>query len=709
MSILREACPKPINPTTYEVELAGGDKVEIGEREAVDFKPHLKLNRWGGECFIKVGLPTTEKISPVVEEGKIKWCGQKIDTRFYPLEPRTVIAKDKHGRDVSFTQNGLGGFEFEIALKEKPTTNQIVFDIEAQELRFSYQPPLHPDHPTWNEEASCPENVVGSYAVYHATKKNNKYMTGKAFHIYRPIAEDALGNKAWCSLHIDGYIDPKSLTITLPQQFMDEAIYPVTIDPDFGRTTIGETWYSIAEGPGKADREYRRGAAWTMPAPGGTANWIKAYLYGDFGEDPCDCKVFINQKDSGGAGTHGQIATKENLGCALAADWEQFNLASEALTAAVVYILNIIGDMDSIYYNCRYRVAGDANGAVASYMEGEADYDAPASPWVENPEGTTIDYSIYCNYSPPVVSVASAATGITSASAILNGILSEDMGDVWQGRFQWGKTEDYGNNTDWQPDPAALTTGDTFSQLIAALEPGTLYHFRAQAQDSLGIFGIVSGPDIAFWTLKPSVGKAYAFSRELHIKRATVAVDKASIAASGITTLADCKGINLVEVPSSLTLTVEATYDGSATQGIKIHVRTSLTDQALGTHTGADGAAALTDAAAHFVDDELIGLTIKNLTDGSSGAITANTGTGVTATLVGGTNNDWDGDDVYIIEGAGYDTEDWDSFTPAFGVGSSIRQTEHYDVDPVFLKVLVENLDPAEAVTDVKITMAVGT
>ncbi|GAJ06719.1 unnamed protein product, partial [marine sediment metagenome] len=108
---------------------------------------------------------------------------------------------------------------------------------------------------------------------------------------------------------------------------------------------------------------------------------------------------------------------------------------------------------------------------------------------------------------------------------------------------------------------------------------------------------------MTFRTLKPSVGKAYAFSRELHIKRATDVLDKASIAASAITTLADCKAINLVEVPSSLTLTVEATYHAAAAQGIKIHVRTSLTARAIGTHTEADGAAALTDAEAHFVDD----------------------------------------------------------------------------------------------------------
>ncbi len=298
---------------------------------------------------------------------------------------------------------------------------------------------------------------------------------------------------------------------------------------------------------------------------------------------------------------------------------------------------------------------------------------------------------------------SNAATGINRTSARLNGTLEADLGVAWDVRFQWGVTEDYGHDTPWQ---TGFHTGDTFSQLVTTLVPNTFYHFRAQARSSLGL---ITGADIAFWTEKPSLGKAYALSKELHIKRATDILEKGSIAASAITTLADCIASDLLIVPSSLTLTVEASYDAAAIAGIKVHVRTSLTDYASGSHTGADGAAALTNAEAHFVDDELVGLTVKNLTDGSSGVITANTETGVTATLAGGTDNDWDSGDAYIIEGAGYDTEDWDSFTPAFNAGSSIRQTEHYDVDPVFLKVLVENLDAAQAVTDVKIIIAVGT
>lgn len=68
-----------------------------------------------------------------------------------------------------------------------------------------------------------------------------------------------------------------------------------------------------------------------------------------------------------------------------------------------------------------------------------------------------------------------------------------------------------------------------------------------------------------------------------------------------------------------------------------------------GTHTAGNNQPILTDGAQVFNINELVGLTIVNITDGSSGVITANTGTTVTATLTGGADNDWDTNDVYII------------------------------------------------------------
>ncbi|MBA7691196.1 hypothetical protein ES703_99737 [subsurface metagenome] len=338
---------------------------------------------------------------------------------------------------------------------------------------------------------------------------------------------------------------------------------------------------------------------------------------------------------------------------------------------------------------------------AAEYMAGY--YDSPGVLWFYHPP---YDYAYRYTWDPPpppLVIATTPAAGIIYNLAILTSELTDDGGLACDVRFQWGKTDAYGNDTPWQ---AGNLTGDIITQEIGGLLENTLYHFRAQGKNA---GGTVSGYDLTFRTAKASMGKGYALSRGLHIKRVMDVLEEASIAASAITALVDCKGVNLIEAPSSLTLTVEATYDAVATQGIKIHVRTSLTNYAFGMHTGADGAAALTDAEAHFVVNELVGLTIKNLTDGSSALITANTLNTVTATLAGGTDNDWDGDDIYIIEGAGYDTEDWDSWTPAFSAGSSIRQTKHYDVDPVYLKVFVENLDAGKAVTDVKAITAVGT
>lgn len=69
-----------------------------------------------------------------------------------------------------------------------------------------------------------------------------------------------------------------------------------------------------------------------------------------------------------------------------------------------------------------------------------------------------------------------------------------------------------------------------------------------------------------------------------------------------------------------------------------------------GTHTAANHATTMTDAGATFRANTLVGLTIVNVTDGSSGVITANTATTITvAALAGGTLNSWTTGDTYAI------------------------------------------------------------
>lgn len=68
-----------------------------------------------------------------------------------------------------------------------------------------------------------------------------------------------------------------------------------------------------------------------------------------------------------------------------------------------------------------------------------------------------------------------------------------------------------------------------------------------------------------------------------------------------------------------------------------------------GTHDGAGQAAVLTDSTKSWTVSQWIGYRIRNTTDGSFATITANTATTITGVLQGGTDNDWDASDAYLI------------------------------------------------------------
>ena len=127
------------------------------------------------------------------------------------------------------------GFEFAIHLKTKPVSNIVPLTIETKGLDFYYQGELSKEDAL---KSYRPSYVIGSIVAYHKTKQGNQYQSGKAFHIYRPWAVDATGEKVWCEFSPD-WNGVGGLDITVPQNFLDNATYPVTIDPTFGYTTVG--------------------------------------------------------------------------------------------------------------------------------------------------------------------------------------------------------------------------------------------------------------------------------------------------------------------------------------------------------------------------------------------------------------------------------------------------------------------------------------
>lgn len=70
---------------------------------------------------------------------------------------------------------------------------------------------------------------------------------------------------------------------------------------------------------------------------------------------------------------------------------------------------------------------------------------------------------------------------------------------------------------------------------------------------------------------------------------------------------------------------------------------------ASGVHDGGNNQTILTDSGESFVTNSRVGMTLYNITDGSSGIVTANNGTTITATLAGGIDNDWDDGDAWQV------------------------------------------------------------
>jgi len=253
----------------YKNEPKDEINVEIGDSKQTEFYPQIKLCRWTNETNFSVRLKDTEyeKATITTDKDKIIWDKDNIKIEFF-----------------DYAENS-GGHKMVWYLKSKPLTNKVEFSLQSKGLNFFYQPPLTQEYQNgYSEEfkreievsetqvwgkltqeeldkmpdkpvdgmillVERPENVVGSYAVYHQTKggmndiNGKEYKTGQMGMIYPSHLTDAVGNKAKAILTID--IVNGTFTEEIPQEFLDKAVYPIKGNTDFGYMTLGGTATAI--------------------------------------------------------------------------------------------------------------------------------------------------------------------------------------------------------------------------------------------------------------------------------------------------------------------------------------------------------------------------------------------------------------------------------------------------------------------------------
>lgn len=247
----------------YKIPFNKWAEIEIGDKTKNYFSPHAKIKKWGEECFIKFSFPTTKKITPILAENKLKWIDTEKEIHFYPLEPREFVESGEMVKQLE-----QGGFESEVIEKIKPASNVITLDLELGNVKASYQKPFTERFQSgWSKEfqkeivvsettikdlegnilASMAENAVGSYVFYRTIRQNmwpdeekaSKYKICKIGTLYRSKVVDAVGKWAWTKLKIEN----GKLKITRPQEFLDNAVYPIkkAVGLDFGYKETGDS------------------------------------------------------------------------------------------------------------------------------------------------------------------------------------------------------------------------------------------------------------------------------------------------------------------------------------------------------------------------------------------------------------------------------------------------------------------------------------
>ena len=217
-----------LNKTYYEEPsqstLTNLINVEIGDSQQSDFYPQVKIMRWDNEVNFSARL-VNDEVNPLVVESNnvISWQGEKVSANMYDIDD---------------------GYEFEVILNEQPATNTVQFTLQTKGLDFYYQDVLTDDEVA--NGLVRPDNIIGSYAVYASGDKinyegENEYKSGKVGHIFRPRIVDAEGTEVWGDLNID--TDNGLLTVTIPQPFLDSAVYPIhhAAGLTFGYAAVGQT------------------------------------------------------------------------------------------------------------------------------------------------------------------------------------------------------------------------------------------------------------------------------------------------------------------------------------------------------------------------------------------------------------------------------------------------------------------------------------
>jgi len=198
------------------------------------------------------------------------------------------IELELEGEKHKWKPEGKDNYEWEIEFESRPSVNQWEWAIDfSKDIHFSYQDTLENDFYNYGGEgyktleeflanAERPDNVVGSYSIYGNKRDKVKdvegrvkanFSTGKLGSIYAPYFTDKNGDRKKGILEIE-IISPITgiLRVIGDKNWLDNAIYPAILDPNFGNEDIGASSLTLEDA--------MRGVSGTPTGGDGTLDYL---------------------------------------------------------------------------------------------------------------------------------------------------------------------------------------------------------------------------------------------------------------------------------------------------------------------------------------------------------------------------------------------------------------------------------------------------
>jgi hypothetical protein len=312
--------------------------------------------------------PSRKVIAPTVTAERLDWWDTtgNVGLSVFDAPARHPVT----GTNRTYER---GQAEVEIKVGAEPPGRLLRLPFDTTGLVGYHQPALTAQEIL--DGALRPEHIVDSWAFYHATKggvvkaaEAAKYQTGKAFHLERFWCVDRLGLKTWCRTDIANNV----LTVTLPLG----AVYPVTVGPTFGYTSIGANAGGSFNDP--------LVCAFT-PIEAGTISSMTSYI------TRFATRLMSNAVYADASGNPSGLGTSTGTQSVTATGWQTITGMSYAFTAVQQWLATWSEDL-------QIRIAYDTGGFSG---QGRKDSGETFPTW-PNPftSASSLDliYSIYATY-----------------------------------------------------------------------------------------------------------------------------------------------------------------------------------------------------------------------------------------------------------------------------------------------------------------------